>query len=217
MIKKLLFAFALTALLIGCAANGGNLNSNENEPTTSPTTSPAVSETEAPPPTTYATTHEAADAVVQALKDKDLTMLASLVHPVKGLLFSPYAHIDQASALTFQADALPALTDATIHTWGAYDGSGEPIALTFAQYYDKFVYDKPFIEAETVGEDEIIGHGNTLVNIKDVFPDSYTVDYHFSGFDAQYEGMDWESLILVLEQYEGAWYVSAIVHSQWTI
>jgi hypothetical protein len=217
MIKKLLFAFALIALLIGCAANGGNINSNENEPTTSPTASPAVSETEAPTSTTYATTHEAADAIVQALKDKDLTMLASLVHPVKGLLFSPYAYIDQASALTFQADALPALTDATIHTWGAYDGSGEPIALNFEQYYDKFVYDKPFIEAENVGEDEIIGHGNTLVNIKDVFPESYTVDYHFSGFDAQYEGMDWESLILVLEQYEGAWYVSAIVHSQWTI
>lgn len=189
--KKLMLAIALLALLMGCSAKDNDK--------------------------TAATSQEAADAVILALKDKDLTKLAALIHPEKGVLFSPFAHIDQETALVFQQDELPDLTDATVRTWGIYDGSGEPIELTFAQYYDKFVYDKPFIEAESVGKDEIIGQGTTVVNLKEVFPNSYIVDYHFSGFDDQYEGMDWESLILVLEQHEGAWYVSAIVHSQWTI
>lgn len=134
-----------------------------------------------------------------------------------GLLFSPYAHIDSASAQVFQAANLPDLADPTVYTWGAYDGSGEPIALTLQQYYDKFVYDQDFIQPEAIGVDVIKGTGNMIVNIDDVFPNSFIMDYHFSGFDAQYSGMDWESLILVLEEFNGAWYVSAIVHSQWTI
>jgi hypothetical protein len=152
-----------------------------------------------------------------ALKEKDLATLAHYIHPDKGLLFSPYVHIDNDTAQVFAADQLPALTDATVYTWGAFDGSGEPIELTFGQYYDKFVYDKDFLEAETVGVNELKGTGNSLPNIEEVFPGSFVMDYYFSGFDEQYEGMDWESLILVLEEQAGAWYVSAIVHSGWTI
>lgn len=220
MMKKLLLAIVMLALLIGCSATGGDPNNKGESPVTSPTPSndnEANQGEDEQNDDAAATSQEAADAVIHALKDKDLTKLAAVIHPKKGLLFSPYAHIDQATALVFQKDGLPDLTDATVRTWGVHDGSGEPIELTFAQYYDKFVYDKPFIDAESVGQDEILGQGNTIVNIKEVFPNSYVVDYHFSGFDKQYEGMDWESLILVLEQHEGAWYVSAIVHSQWTI
>src|SRR4030095_7545132 len=163
------------------------------------------------------TPQDAAAAVILALKEADMTKLAAYIHPDKGLLFSPYAHIDTATAKVFPAAGLPALTDTTVYQWGSFDGSGEPIALTFKQYYDKFVYDKDFIASETVGTDQIKGTGNTIVNIKDVFPNSYVMVYYFSGFDPQYDGMDWESLVLVLEESNGAWYVSAIVHSQWTI
>lgn len=168
-------------------------------------------------PELAASPQEAAAAVISALKDKDLSMLRLYVHPVKGLLFSPYTYIDAETAVTFPADNLPDMKDQTIYTWGAYDGSGEPIQLTFKQYYETFVYDHDFINPETIGWDEVLGSGNTQVNIKDVFPDSYIVDYYFSGFDEQFSGIDWASLILVLEEYEGACYVSAIVHSQWTI
>ncbi|MDQ0063591.1 hypothetical protein [Paenibacillus harenae] len=221
--KKLMFSIALFALLIGCSANGGDPDNTGGSPVASPVpTNDNDNQAnqggdEQNGDHAAATSQEAADAVIRALKDKDLTKLAAVIHPEKGLLFSPYAHIDQATALVFQKDELPDLTDATVRTWGVHDGSGDPIELTFAQYYDKFVYDKPFIDAESVGQDEILGHGNTIVNIDEVFPNSYIVDYHFSGFDKQYEGMDWESLILVLEQHEGFWYVSAVVHSQWTI
>ncbi|MEV5030458.1 hypothetical protein [Paenibacillus sp. LPE1-1-1.1] len=193
-------------------------NQNPETPKPSPTgqATDSNNNTDDDGPNEAATPDDAAANVMLALKESDMTTLKAYIHPDKGLLFSPYAHIDTASAKVFPAEGFPALTDTTVYHFGSYDGSGEPIDLTFQQYYDKFVYDKDFLEAETVGNDEIKGTGNMKVNIKEVFPDSYVMDYHFSGFDAQYEGMDWESLILVLEELDGAWYVSAIVHSQWT-
>ncbi|MCU6712807.1 hypothetical protein M6D81_29305 [Paenibacillus sp. J5C_2022] len=73
------------------------------------------------------------------------------------------------------------------------------------------------MNAEEIGWNEMKGSGNSIPNIKDVYPDSYLVDYYFSGFNKDYKGMDWESLILVLEEHDGGWYIVAIVHSQWTI
>jgi hypothetical protein len=43
------------------------------------------------------------------------------------------------------------------------------------------------------------------------------MEYHFSGFEAQYEGMDWESLRLVFIQEDSTWYLVGIVHDEWTI
>lgn len=160
---------------------------------------------------------DASKAVIAALKLADLKTLASYIHPDKGVLFSPYANINTSSAQVFQASNLPSLDDTTVYEWGSYDGSGDPINLTFRDYYKKFVYDQDFAVAESVSMNHLLGEGNTLVNIQEVFPSSTTVDYHFSEFDPQYGGMDWESLILVLEEQKRAWYVCAVVHSQWTI
>lgn len=231
--NKIMMVLTLILLLSGCNAANNNVGNtpDNSSPSTNvgqgnqpDPTEPAPEETdtsnnveEEEEPAAATTEQEAAEAVILALKEADMTALAAYIHPDKGLLFSPYAHIDTASAKVFPAAGLPALTDPTVYTWGSHDGTGDPIELTFQQYFDKFVYDKDFIEPETIGVNEIKGEGNTLVNIKDVFPNSYVMDYYFSGFDAQYNGMDWESLILVLEELDGAWYVSAIVHSQWTI
>jgi hypothetical protein len=43
------------------------------------------------------------------------------------------------------------------------------------------------------------------------------VEYHFSGFDKKFEGMDWASLKLVFENSNNEWYLVGIVHDQWTI
>ncbi|MCA0756758.1 hypothetical protein KP806_17005 [Paenibacillus sp. N4] len=225
--KTTIPALALALLLSACGGgtNGPATATDSPSPSASPaeTQPPQTSEPSPSPsptpetPAKASTAQEAAAAVILALKEKDLDTLAAYIHPGKGLLFSPYGHIDTATAKVFPADGLPALTDSTVYNWGAYDGTGDPIELTFKEYYDKFVYGKDFINAEEVGDNEIKGHGNTIVNIEEVFPGSRVMDYYFSGFDKQYEGMDWQSLILVLEESEGAWYVSAIVHNQWTI
>ncbi|MFX3632625.1 MAG: hypothetical protein ACE3L7_18120 [Candidatus Pristimantibacillus sp.] len=217
MIRALCIMAALL-LIAGCSGIN-NVNEQPGQATVSSSTKPS----ESPRPTNepddiHATTAEdAAEAVIVALKLTDLAAFSAYIHPDKGILFSPYANIDTSSAQVFQAADLPSLDETANYMWGNYDGSGEPINLTFADYYKKFVYDQDFADAESVSVNNLIGQGNTLVNIQEIFPGSTTVEYHFSGFDPQFDGMDWESLILVLEEVDGYWYTSAIVHSQWTI
>jgi hypothetical protein len=158
-----------------------------------------------------------ADRVARGLGDRDIGAVAQAVHPTKGVRFSPYAYVCERD-LVFGAALLDdLLTDRTRYLWGVYDGSGEPIELTFADYYDDFIYDQDFANAEQVGYDEAVGQGNTINNIGKFYPDAVFVEYHFSGFDPQYGGMDWVSLRLVFEQQEGVWYLVGVVHDEWTI
>jgi hypothetical protein len=157
---------------------------------------------------------------IMALKDGDMAALSSLIHPDKGVRFSPYATVQTGAegGLVFTAAEVPGLmTDSTVYQWGTYDGSGLPIDLTFRQYYDEFVYDVDFARPDVIGFNETIGQGNSIDNIASAYPDGVLVEYHFEGFDPQYAGMDWRSLRLVFEERDGNWYLVGIVHDQWTI
>ncbi|HZJ99630.1 MAG TPA: hypothetical protein VFC79_06470 [Tissierellaceae bacterium] len=156
--------------------------------------------------------------VLELLKDKDMDDLDDFVHPSKGVRFSPYGYVDTDNHLVFTADQVDDLDDdSQIYTWGDYDGSGEPIELDFNDYYDRFIFDEDFSDPQIIGNNVIIGQGNTLVNIEEVYPDGHFVELHFEGFDSQYEGMDWRSLRLVFETIDGDWYLVGIIHDEWTI
>jgi len=157
-------------------------------------------------------------AIVKLLRDKDMDALAGYAHPEKGVRFSPYAYIDTAKDRVLSAAQLSeALQDEEKYIWGAYDGSGEPIELAFSDYYDEFIYSADFAEPQIIGNDTVIGAGNSINNIREAYPDAVFVEFHFKGFDQQYEGMDWCSLRIVLEKSTDGWYLVGIVHDQWTI
>ncbi|OZV13702.1 hypothetical protein CIW83_01810 [Tissierella sp. P1] len=156
--------------------------------------------------------------VMDSIKNKDMDRLSSYVHPTKGLRFSPYGHIDTESSQVFTVEEVKNLKeDNKAYLWGHYDGSGEPIKLNFNDYYKRFVYDKDFANPQIIGNDISIGEGNTVDNIKDVYPNSHFVEFYFKGFDPQYAGIDWRSLKLVFEEENGKMYLIAIAHGEWTI
>lgn len=160
-----------------------------------------------------------ATKVVTALKNKDAEYLASVAHPDLGVTFSPYAYLADED-LTLTADELrDAFQDDTVRTWGSYDGTGEPINLTFAGYYERFIYTYDFAAAPSITYNEFKGQGTTVNNIFVVYPDGIAVEYHIPGIDPQFGGMDWESLYLVFRQVEGSgtWYLVHVAHGQWTI
>ena len=80
------------------------------------------------------------------------------------------------------------------------------------EYLEKFVYNQDFINADEVLYDQYSQRGNTINNVFEAYTDAYVLEYHFRGFDPNYEGMDWESLKLVFEQNDGHWYLTGIVH-----
>ena len=165
----------------------------------------------------YSTLQDASAVAILALKNKDMKTLAAMAG-TNGVRFSPYSYIDLEKDVVLTPIVLEnAYILSRTFVWGSYDGSGEPIDLPFAQYFDKFVYDQDFMNAEQIKYNEIIGTGNTTNNLKEAYPNAEFVEYHFSGFDKQYEGMDWESLRLVFEKKDGAYNLVGIIHDGWTV
>lgn len=155
--------------------------------------------------------------IIQLLKKKDFSALSDKVHPEIGLRFFPYGYLDtNSSRRYFQKAVQTFFIDSTIYKWGNYDGSGDEIVLSNSDYYKKFIYDVDFAKAPKVAVDSILGLGNSLINIRKVYPESHFVEYHFAGFDKQYGGMDWRSLRLILKVYNGKIYLIGISHDQWT-
>lgn len=157
------------------------------------------------------------DAVLTALRDKDYAALAELTDPA-GIRFSPYAYVDLEGNVVIPADEVADLgSDSSERTWGAYDGSGEPITGTFDDYRAQFVWDQDYLTADEVGENSVLGSGNSMNNLAQAYPDAQFVEYHFDGFDPQFEGLDWKSLRVVLTPTdEGGWALVGLVHDQWT-
>lgn len=161
---------------------------------------------------------EAALDIVHALSQKDMTLLAKHSHPNAAIRFTPYGYVDFETDLAFSAETLKTLyTDSTLYTWGAYDGTGDPIVLTFKDYFEAFVYDANYLEPHLIGVNTVVGTGNSINNAKDAYPNASFVEFHFKGFEAEFVGLDWSSLILVLEKVEGEWKLIGIIHNQWTI
>lgn len=156
--------------------------------------------------------------VMEMIKDNDMNTLSSYVHESKGLRFTPYTNIDIQNDQVFTPQEVSNLNgDSTMYNWGHYDGSGEPIESNFASYYSEFVYDQDFLNPNLIGNNVVIGTGNDINNMDTAYPDGSFVEYHFTGFNPEYAGIDWESLTLVFEEEAGSWKLVGIIHGQWTI
>lgn len=156
--------------------------------------------------------------VMELIDAKDFSGLQNWVHPSDGVRFSPYAYVNTQTDLVFASQSFPSLlADPAVLTWGSFDGSGEPIEFNFTDYYHRFIYDQNFLNPDIIGINSIIGFGNTLINVNEVYPSGEFIEFHFTGFDPQYEGIDWRSLILVFEEVDNEWKLIGIIHNEWTI
>ena len=110
-----------------------------------------------------------------------------------------------------------AWTDRTKHLWGDYDGTGDPIRLTFSAYYRRFIFDADFSGAKPTYNAPPAAANTTRDNLREEYPNAIVVETPVSGRDPEREGMDHATLRLVFEQHKDRWYLVHIVHDQWTI
>jgi hypothetical protein len=158
-----------------------------------------------------------AQRLILIIKGGYMDELSSFVSPKYGLRLSPYANIKGSDQVLSQAEMVKFFTDTSTYRWGIYDGSGLPINLTPSAYYKRFIYDVDFAAAQQVSYNRIIGTGNTPNNQFQFYPNAIIVEYYYTGTDPQYQGMDWRSLRLVFNEDGGVWYLTGIIHDQWTI
>jgi len=154
--------------------------------------------------------------VLRALQSHDMNSLSRLVHPVKGVRFAPYAFLESDTDVHFSAGTIRgAFADQRKRVWGAYDGSGDPIRLSFPEYYQRFVYDRDFARVAKISYNSEPAHqGNTIDNSRKEYPNAIIVEAYDPG---EAESNNWRSLRLVFEQHSGTWYLVYIVHDEWTI
>ena len=156
--------------------------------------------------------------IMELIKDNQMDELAAYVHPDKGLRFSPYFYIDEVNDQVFIPGQVAGLNqDTNLYTWGSFDGTGDPIEMNFQDYYDRFIYDADYYYPHIIGNNTAIQVGNMLDNVEDIYPNGEYIEFHFTGFDPQYEGLDWSSLRLIFEEHLGVWHLVGISHGEWTI
>lgn len=161
---------------------------------------------------------EAANQVAAALRDKDYQTLASFVHPVDGVLFTPYSTVEPSVNLRFSAAQIASLAEnSTKYVWGISDGKGDPLEMTMKEYFARFVYNADYASAPVLGIDRVIGSGNALENVSEVFPNARFVEYYFPGINPEYNGFDWCGLKLVFSVYQEQYKLIAVIHSEWTV
>ncbi|GEN76506.1 hypothetical protein [Chryseobacterium hagamense] len=156
------------------------------------------------------------EAVLQALHDKNYKRFAEFIHPEKGVRFSMYAFVSPESDKLFsKSDFIKYQPTKTIFTWGASDGSGDLYKSTVTDYLIKWVYAKDFATGQ-VSINEFQGRGNSLNNLRDVYPKADFTENFVKGSGEDTE-MDWDCLRLVFEQLNGKYYLVGVVNDQWTI
>ena len=157
-------------------------------------------------------------AVLTSLRDENYLTLSSLVHPSKGVTFTPYSTVDLDSNITlYAADLTKARQDTATYTWGLQDGSGELIQMTITDYFSRYVYNADFTLAPQLGINTTLSNGNALENVEEAYPNAYYIEVFYPGFSPKNEGLDWCGLKLVFEPVDQTYMLVGIVHSEWTV
>jgi hypothetical protein len=141
-----------------------------------------------------------ADETVKAIKNKDFAKLSSIAHPDKGIRFSPYAYVEKEQKVFTSQQVKALANDKKSYLWGGYDGTGDPINLTFAEYYKRFIYRHDYANVKQVGYNQILSGGNTIDNSVEFYgKNAIVVEYYSPDTDIN-KGYDWGSLRLIFEE-----------------
>jgi hypothetical protein len=156
--------------------------------------------------------------VIMALKQRDMDALATLVHPEKGVRFSPYVFINPDSDVVFSAERIRSFfQDRTERIWGYYEDTATPLKLTNEAYFKSYVYDDNYAFADKINYNREIKGSLTAGNVFEIYPRTIVIEYLCSKSGNPDDASAWRDLKLVFAAEGKVWYLVGIVHDQWTI
>ncbi len=161
-----------------------------------------------------------ATAIQMNLSQGNFNNIAQYIHPKKGVQFSMYAYIQPKKDKRFSRQQfLTYLKKSKIKfTWGEYDSIEKKLITTLPKYLTEWVEAKKF-DNGIVSVNDFKGFGNSLNNLEKIYPHNkgyQMVEFYDKG-SKKYDGMDWRVMRLVFEEYQGRYYLVAIVTDMWTI
>ncbi len=148
-----------------------------------------------------------------AVQTKDSSMLAQLVHPNRGLRlrhdwWNPEIRIEGAELMQL-------FTSNKSYDWGVDEGSGEPVIGPFQTII------LPLLENDLLPTNQKACHellsGSTAGIVR--LPDGYADVSFYSSYRpaADTLGFDWGTWAIGIEQWQGSYYLSFLVHYRYEI
>ncbi len=152
-----------------------------------------------------------ADIAIKAIKFKSFATLSKIIHPKKGVRISPYYYVMNKDVVIKRKELLPLYASADKFIWGV-DNNLKPIKLTFADYYEYYLYADDFANYDEIYYNPVSKVNNIIDNTRQFYPKAIFVEYHvvddFIDGSSSYRAI----LKLVFEEYRNSWYLSAIVN-----
>ncbi|HOZ39008.1 MAG TPA: hypothetical protein PLH64_09715 [Anaerolineaceae bacterium] len=155
--------------------------------------------------------------ILPLLQSQDFAALAPFIHPELGVRISPYGYVNVDLDQVFTREQVAGFaSNQELYHWGVQAGSGMAINLTVAEYWPEYVTSATPTQEWGLLLDPSRKASNTIDNFAEVYPDGHYVEYLQPGTEA-YGYLDWQSLRLGFQQSgDGAHYLSAIIHDEWT-
>jgi hypothetical protein len=155
--------------------------------------------------------------ILPLLQSQDFAALAPFIHPELGVRISPYGYVNVDKDLVFTREEVAAFgSNQQVYLWGVQAGSGMDINLTIAEYWPEYVSSQTPAQEWGLLLDPSRKASNTIDNFVEVYPDGQYVEYLQPGTET-YGYLDWQSLRLGFQQSgDGAYYLMAIIHDEWT-
>jgi hypothetical protein len=158
----------------------------------------------------------AAKEVLKALADKNYAKLASLTS-TNGLSLNEVPSLDLTKSDVAKADVEKIPADTKITLWGYTDGQGAEIYLTKQEFIERYIYNNDYLSAPNVAVNNTLGNGNSINTILQDAAGRDLAAFHFTGFNPEYEGMDWTTIYIIFDQENGEYKVRGIAKDNWTI
>lgn len=160
-----------------------------------------------------------ATAAAQAFYAMDANAIAAFAHPKEGIRFSLYNQINDVRDKKFSPSQITKYFGTNVKfTWGVQDGSGEPIVMPMKSFIANEFADHDFSKAPQISYDTYGTFiGNAISNVEGFYPNAHVVEFYFPSFVEKYADMDWRAIQIVLQEFEGQWYIVNVISNRWTI
>ncbi len=155
--------------------------------------------------------------ILPLLQNRDFLYLSSFIHPELGVRISPYGYVNMDKDLVFTREQVAAFgSNHQVYHWGVQSGSGMDIDLPIAEYWEEYVTSETPAQEWGLLLNPSQKASNTIDNFAEVYPEAHYVEYLQPGTEV-YGYLDWQSLRLGFQKSsDGAYYLMAIIHDEWT-
>lgn len=154
------------------------------------------------------------DDLKSAIEGEDGGQLSQLIHPERGIRvrlnwWNPEVLI--------RGDELEELfSSATVYEWGVADGSGDAIEGAFSEVVVPMLVEDLSGATEMACNEILEGGSAGIIQLPENYPEQGFYSFHRPGTD-EFSGLNWGSWVVGIEKWQGAYFVSFLVHFDWEI